>query len=61
MADRTEITFSLTRGEAQALHEQIGDINQLYVGPKLKELYRRLDAVLMQDWSKIDRTSKVRA
>jgi len=52
MDQKSEVTFALTRGEAARLHEEIGDLPKSRAGPKLLELYRRLDALLALDWSK---------
>lgn len=42
--------LSLTRGEVERLHEEIGDLNVSVVGPKLMELYKNLDAILAVEW-----------
>jgi hypothetical protein len=41
-----KLTFILTRSEILRLYDEIGDIPKSYVGPKLLELYRRLDNAL---------------
>ena len=43
------ITLDFTRREAQRLYEEIGDVPKSRAGPKLLELYRRLD-----DWLGLD-------
>lgn len=43
--------LALTRGEAQTLHEEIGDIPKSRVGPKLLSLYRELDEALAIEWT----------
>ena len=40
------MTITLTYGEVQRLHEEIGDIPKAHVGPKLFALYRSLDAMV---------------
>lgn len=47
-----DITIALTRGEVLHLHREIGDLPRPRVGPKLFELYRRLDVALSIDLSK---------
>jgi len=42
--------LSLTRGEVERLHDEIGDISKTFVGPKLLELYKHLDDVLACEW-----------
>jgi hypothetical protein len=42
--------LTLSRGEVERLHEEIGDISKTFVGPKLLELYRYLDDVLALEW-----------
>lgn len=49
-APAPRMRIALTRGEVERLHEEIGDINQRQVGPKLRELYKRLDSVLEVPW-----------
>lgn len=39
-------TVELTYGEAKALRSQIGDLPKSRVGPRIEDLYRRLDARL---------------
>jgi hypothetical protein len=49
-APTPRMRIALTRGEVERLHEEIGDIKQQHVGPKLRELYQRLDNVLGVPW-----------
>lgn len=46
-----KLTFSLTYGEAVCLHNELGDVPKSKCGPKLLELYGRLDTAL-DLWSK---------
>jgi hypothetical protein len=44
-----KLTFILTRAEVARLHEEIGDLPRHFVGPKLREFYRRLDDAFPQE------------
>lgn len=48
-APRLRLAF--TRGEAQRLHKEIGDIPRSQVGPKLWAFYRELDHLLELEWT----------
>jgi hypothetical protein len=41
-----KMTFILTRAEIVRLREEIGNLPKSHAGPKLLELYRRLDDAL---------------
>lgn len=43
--------IALTRGEVECLHEEIGDLPRAQAGPKLRELYTRLETALSMEWS----------
>ena len=53
------MNIALTHGEIQRLYEEIGDLPKSRVGPKLLELYRRLERVLGLD-EKIRKQQQVR-
>jgi hypothetical protein len=52
------MVFEFTRPEIARLYEEIGDIPQSRVGPKLMELYKRFETILQIDWPKDNGTKK---
>jgi len=46
VVDRPKITISYSVAEIRHLHSEIGDLPNSRLGPKLREFYRRLEALL---------------